>query len=549
MKKKGIIIGAAALAAIGIGAGAYVALNAKDPKETVIQAFEQVYEEGQRNPVNELFGITQFVENKEADLETGVFAQLDSCSDETVNAYAGMGLRLGGMDDKTNGKAALNAALVYNGMDLANLDLYGEDRMLMAACPELVSEVFTLDLGEGLAERLQASPVAGPLLEESGVDVEGIASYLDELLEEAEKQKEEGRKPFDFKALMDRYEGGCMAKDNFKEALTVEKAEKATYTVDGKEETCQGYLVTASKDSMMDFLRTSADFFLQDEMLKEDFLRQLEATVKMSEFMSMSMDMGAGGGASSGTAMSAEELQEEQYDKMKESADDMIHYLDKTLNDLHMTVYVTRKGRLAAFSGNMDLNAEENAGGEAKTVAASFDCLLQGGAYPAQNVTAKLKLERAGDTMSWDLLRQGTYDGKTLTADLSLDAALPGGNYNFVYTGTYASEGGSFHVGAELGSDGAQLGKLSLTGVVDELEKGKVFHATVDSLEVSAMDNSTNMALSGEYYWRPLSSEVKEPDGKAMDVLAATQEDWDRVAREALLGVMGIASQMGDLMK
>lgn len=92
---------------------------------------------------------------------------------------------------------------------------------------------------------------------------------------------------FDVKALWDRYKEGCEAQDNFKAAMTVEKAEKGTYTVDGKNETCKGYTVNISKDSMVDFLRTSADFFLQDEELKSAFLKQLETTVKLSQLLEM----------------------------------------------------------------------------------------------------------------------------------------------------------------------------------------------------------------------------------------------------------------------
>ena len=54
---------------------------------------------------------------------------------------------------------------------------------------------------------------------------------------------------------------------------------------------------------MIEFLRQSSDFFLQDETLKADFMRQLETTVKMSELM---------GGTMSGTGtMSAEEMQQQ----------------------------------------------------------------------------------------------------------------------------------------------------------------------------------------------------------------------------------------------
>ena len=66
----------------------------------------------------------------------------------------------------------------------------------------------------------------------------------------------------------------------FQAALTVEKAAKGTYTIDGAQVSCKGYNVTVSKDSMIEFLRQSSDFFLQDETLKADFMRQLETTLR-----------------------------------------------------------------------------------------------------------------------------------------------------------------------------------------------------------------------------------------------------------------------------
>ena len=105
-----------------------------------------------------------------------------------------------------------------------------------------------------------------------------------ELLAEQARQTQEGQATcFDLKALMKRYREGCKAEDDFKAALTVEKGEKASFTIDGKEQACRGYEVTVSKEAMINFLRTSSDFFLQDEVLKKDFLKRLELSVKLSQ--------------------------------------------------------------------------------------------------------------------------------------------------------------------------------------------------------------------------------------------------------------------------
>ena len=54
----------------------------------------------------------------------------------------------------------------------------------------------------------------------------------------------------------------------------------------------------------------------------------------------------------------------------------------------------------------------------------------------------------------------------------------------------------------------------------------------IDALEIAAMDNSMNMVLSGELYSRPLSSGVTPLEGETMDVLSATEEDWNNVLME-----------------
>ena len=66
----------------------------------------------------------------------------------------------------------------------------------------------------------------------------------------------------------------------------------------------------------------------------------------------------------------------------------------------------------------------------------------------------------------------------------------------------------------------------------------------IDALEIAAMDNSMNMVLSGELYSRPLSAEVTPLDGEPMDVLSATEEDWNNVLMEMVFGIIGLSGQL-----
>lgn len=87
--------------------------------------------------------------------------------------------------------------------------------------------------------------------------------------------------------------------------------------------------------------------------------------------------------------------------------------------------------------------------------------------------------------------------------------------------------------------------KISATGAVDQLEKGKSVHVNIDSLETSIMDDSVNVVLSGEYYYQLLEGEISPLEGETMDVLSATEEEWTNVGMEMLFGVMGLCSQLG----
>ena len=57
------------------------------------------------------------------------------------------------------------------------------------------------------------------------------------------------------------------------------------------------------------------------------------------------------------------------------------------------------------------------------------------------------------------------------------------------------------------------------------------------------------ITLGGQYDIRPLAGEVTEPEGEKLDVLAATEADWQKVMMEAYMGAMDIASQVGSVME
>lgn len=536
-KKAGIIAGVAAAAVIAVAGGvfAFVKITQKDPKEVVIQAFENIYTEDQVNPVEELLGLSQFVRNaKTEDVEGGLTLTLDSSSSAEIEAFAGSGFKIAGMYDRTNGQNEANVGIVYKDMDLFHIDAYYGQDTLMAAIPEISSQVFSLDLSQGLAGRLKNSPVIGPMLEEEGIDVEGIGEYMEELAGAAKTEGGVTRKP-DLEAAIKRFQDGWQAREKLKAAMTVEKTEKKSFVIDDTEINCRGYEVRIRKEFMVEFLRGSSNFFLNDEELREIFLKQLEQNVRMTELM---------GGMASG--MSAEERYEGMMKDMTDDVEEMIDFLDQTLNDMDMTVYVDKKGRLAYLKGTTILTAES--GLEGDNIQADFELELKGGSYLTQNLKANLEMKNDNAQVNVEVKKRGSYDGTRLTDDVSLDIDVKNTqdySIGLIYTDTYDGDSGDFHIGTSVTAQGYLIADLSLTGVVNQLEKGVSVQADIDELRIVVMNETGRVTLSGECYFRPLSKEIKAPEGERFDVVAASEEEWAAVGSEIFLKLLAMNRQLG----
>ena len=539
--KKGmkILIAAGVVAAAGAAAAfAFTQMNAKDPKEAVVDAFQTAFSHEQVSPAED-FGLSQFSSaSVSSDAEAGLTLSLDSSSMEELNALTGGGLRISSRNDVSNKKSDANVGVVYNGMDVVNLDLYYGDHTLMAAIPELSEKVLTMDLGDGLADRIKNSPAMSRLLDENGISADAAAAYLTEVTALAEENAAAGENTLDLPALMDRYREGCKAQENFKAALTVEKTDKSTVTVNGQEKECRGYSVLVSKAALIDFLRTSSDFFLQDDALKNQYLRQLELTVKLNGLM---------GGSVPATA---EELQADAYEEAKAAADQMIQALDASLTDIQMTVYLDKDGVLTSVLGSTVINGGiTGSDGDSQTVPTevAFEAVFEGGAYPLQNLTGQLTIGSGDDAMALYLVKQGVYDDKKLTCDASLDLVSGSDDsapsVSILYSGSYITESGDYHISLEAVENGSQLFKISASGIVSQLEKGTSIQADIDSLEISTADSS--LIFSGNYYFKPLSGEIAPLEGTPMDVLAATEEDWYSLIMEGAYGFMEVADRLG----
>ena len=510
---KAIIGVIAAVVVVVIAAFAALRLMEKDPKDVVIAAFENVHPKDQVYPTEELFGTSEMMKSLQTtSSEGGMTLKLSDSSDPFITQFAGSGLKMSGQNNLETKESAINIGLLVNDMEYLNLDAYYGGEKVIMAVPEISSKAFTLDLSKDLAQQFKDSPVFGELVKQQGIDVDGLALYIEELKAQTENKEDQ---PFNLDELLNRYKEGCKAQDNFKAALTVTKGEKQKFTMDGKEVNCKGYNTVISKDSMVDFLEDSSEFFLQDETLREDFLNQLETTVRLSELMGQSM----------GEPLSAKELRDQTFAEAEKSAKEMIKYLDRTLDDVDMVVYVDKKGRLAALDGTTMLHLEDT------DVDVKFHLELKGGSYLTQNMSGTVEMEGDGDVVTLEVQRSGKYDKKNLTDELSLSMDTGDDTFGFSYTAAYTVDDGAYDVSAKLSSNGSRILGLSAEGAVDEMEKGKSFHMDIDKLKLT-IEDSEYITFKGEYYLRPLEDEIKVPKGEPMDILGADMTEWLEVIQE-----------------
>ena len=243
--------------------------------------------------------------------------------------------------------------------------------------------------------------------------------------------------------------------------------------------------------------------------------------------------------------MSVNDMYLDSMEDLTETVDQMIEFLDKSLTDVNMTVHVDKKGRLASAKGTTVLNVEEN--GATNTLQIGFDFQLQGGSYLTQNMTADIDMEADGEHLILSMVKKGTYDGKQLTNDADFKLALDGSekiDAGVTFTSTYQSDGGDYHVGLAVTGDNSLFMDISMSGAVDQLEKGTSFHMNIDDLKITVMDAAVSMNLSGEYGYGPLQETVTALEGEPFDVLAADENQWQSLFMEFYMGAMQLMSQL-----
>ena len=517
-RKKWLIPAGAAAAVAVIGGGVMLSHQA-DPKDTVIDAFKSITAEGQLNPSEEIFGTKELEDLlQKGSAQTGMELSMTGIFDESLNQMSGAGIGLDVKRDVDSGRQLLNLSLQYGGGELADAQLYMDDTQIMAAIPALSSRMFTLDYVNDLEGQLINSPYAAQKLEEQGIDIEGLANYLGQYKEALSDEEP----MMDLKALWNRYKEGSKAIDDLKTAMTVTKNDKKEFTIDGQSENCRGYHVTLPKDALIRFAKTTREFFLNDETLKQDVVRYLELAGDASSIYAADGD---------GESVDPEEQQKELWAQAEAVLDNLVEEMENTIGDVTMDVYVRKDGKMAGFSYETDATVEE------ENVRFYGDVSFGGGYNMLSNVNGALNIEDSdGQIITVSLDKTSAYEaGKSWSGQVIATLQGDEEKYQFILDGDYQIADGSYEVKLDLQSNGASQASLTTNGAVSDLSKGESVHIDMDSLrlETTLLNGSSSyVEFAGSYYVNPLEDEIVQPDGVPFDVLASSEEDYNQVTTE-----------------
>lgn len=531
MKQTAAICLAAVMAAGGIAGCA----KKQDPKEAVIEAFKGLTKDDTVKPFEEMTGMSKIVETSRTSGSEGSFSlRLDSCVDPTVNQFAGLGIKVLDKTDVKNKKTMFSMEGQYGGNTLLTANFFLDDTFIKANIPELSKKVFSLNYADDLTGQIEngtgmlAQFIKYEGLE--GMDMDALKEYI----EYVQSIYNEENRPFDVEALWNRYKEGSKAIDNLKAAMVVTQGEAVSFTIDGKEQKCDGYQVVLSKDAIVEFIQSTSDFFLQDETLKNDMIQYMQQIVNMSSSYMI------------GRGMSGEEMQQQAWEQAEEAVKKLAESLQKSMGDITMNVYVDKKGALAAVNGSSTITDDDSD----ETVTVSFDMKLEGGAYKTQNMTAEFGLTDDSDSNNFITLamdKKGTYDKKKLTSNLGfvLDIAADGSTdtYSLDYEGSYDGESGDYTMLLDASAEDLGSFALSVSGLIDNLENGKSFDAYMDAIDLQ-VNGQKILGMSGTYSIHPLEGEIESLEGEEMDILAASESDWMNVGMEMYTSGMSI---MGSL--
>ena len=452
-----------AVIAIGICIFLFAGKKTRNPEEVITSAMSNTF------TAERTSSTTGWLHSQELDtLAQGNAYQMSSnwnidelsgsLADE-ISMLEGLGFSSNVELDKDAERFAVSGNILYEGTNYLDYEVYAYGDYMAIACPSLFEgyiEFKTSNFGVDFNN----SPLAQAL--DTTIDP-SIAFQFFELLTTA--QETETEVPRELQEFFD--------------AIRYEEGDKKDLQVNGKTQTCQGYNIVITRESMENLARWFCEY-----------ANSLGTPVEYSEISPI--------------------LPRE---------------------DLVMTVYVDNKGRMARFSFDFPLDFAQ----------AELSCQIDFTGLndnPADHITGEIKLTVEGYAYGFSFESTTTTTGSTETQNTKMSIDVSGISIaNANYTSTFDTQSKKGHVDLSVSAMYTSLLSMNADYSYTDVVPGERFTVNMDDLTLDIAGELT-IGLSGSFSVSKLSGPVSEPSGTKYDLFTLTEADVETLGEEMMQNAM-----------
>lgn len=450
----GVIAGAAILFLVMVLVLVFGGLF-KDDKQTIVKALQDTFTES-GNYISEAWGLEQY----EGMFEEGIY---------TVDAQLDLpdGINMDVVVQKNEEACSIYVDGGIAGSSMTGIQMYVDEAEAVIALPGILEDIFTVNRAT-LEDDIQ-----------NMVDLEMLSQEdADELIALNEGTEGEAVDKEAYEKLQAEVIQSCVT---FWDECEVKKGSSKQLTVNDKEVSSKGYVVTVTGENLAKLA----------ENLKENY-QENEAVLKAV------MD------ASAGMAVGSYEL-----DTIYDDLDTMIEDCRELEEDVTVEFYLY-DGKVAQIYLN---SVESN----------YMEWNIEGGNFPLENTSIVVGDE---DGVIYELKRTGTDSGKYRAR-----YEMGDGNETFAIDLKYSGKNGNFSVEFTEDMHGYEESLLYMKGSLQKTDQSTI------TISIDSLDIEEETILSGDIVMENICDTIERPQGRERELLLLTEDEWYEILYEVAMSL------------
>ncbi|MCM1105096.1 MAG: hypothetical protein NC409_13440 [Clostridium sp.] len=453
------IVSVVLVAAIAVGIYFLVSKKTRNPEEIVTAAMSNAFSADRTSSVTgwlQSQDLNTLASDSAYQYDVDVtFTEISGSLADEISMLEGLGISTTMQLDRDAERLMSGASILYDGTTYLEYEVYAYDDYLAVACPSLFDGYIEFKTSNFGAD-FNNSPLAAAL--DTQLD-SSFAFRLFDLLDTAYETETEIPQEV----------------QDFIDAVRYEEGDKKDLQVNGKTQTCQGYNIVITRESMEQLARWFCDY-----------------------------------ADSLGTPISYDEFAAALPNK-----------------DLVMNVYVDNKGRMARFAFDFPLDNAQT----------ELSCQIDFTGLndrPADHIAGELKLTVEGYSYGFRFESTTTASDSSETQNTTMSIDVSGISIaNADYTSTFDSGSQTGHMDLSVSAMYTSLLSMNLDYSYSDVVPGEHFTLNMDDLTLDIAGELT-IGLTGSSTVSKLNGSVSTPSGTKYDLFTITEDDILSLGEEIL---------------